>query len=523
MRATHFNDIKSVLRMSEAGIGYRQIGEALGMSKTTITSIMNACRENNITFATATDENSAEVMGLIYSGYGVEQAAQKPEPDWEDVHRRLTSTRHNLRSLWSEYRGYCPDGYGYSQFCYRYNNWRGSAGQLSMPQNYEPGDSICVDWAGDTVACVRGYGLQDDMVAAHFFVGVLNFSSYAHVEAFPDEKQYSWILAHCHMYNKFRGSCRLLVPDNCRTAITRASLWDPEKNPVYKELADYYNTAIVPARVRKARDKSVAEGAVKFYETWIIQKVADRAARHGAFSDFADLNRFIGDELQALMCNSFQKRPGSRLSIFTQIEKPALRPIPEKPFETMERKEFTVFENYHIPYRDHFYSVPYTLFKKKVVLVAGMDSLKIYDKNGVLVAAHQISCDPVRRYVTIDAHMPRNHAAYQTYRKYDGAYYRAQALKIGGGCYQFVDALLKRDKFEETAYRSCQAVLSSAKNINIGPARVEKACAKCVLIGGISYKSFKSILNRNLEDADIAPPNKAAPIHGNIRGPSEFK
>jgi transposase len=462
-------------------------------------------------------------MGLLYPGLRSGRAAQKPEPAWEEAHRRLTTTRHNLKSLWEEYRADYPYGYGYSQFCQRYNDWHGSIQQLSMPQNHEPAESICVDWAGEKLRCVRGNGLKDGMLEAHFFVGVLTFSNYAHVEAFPDEKQYSWILAHRHMYQRFEGSTRLLIPDNCRTAISRSNLWDPEKNPVYQELSDYYNTAIVPARVRKASDKSAVEGSVRYYETWIIQKIADWVSKHGAFSDFYDLNRFINEELYKLSLKGFQKRPGSRFSVFTQIEKPALRPLPDKPFDIMERKEFIVSNNYHIPYRGHYYSVLYTLFKKKVVLVAGLESLKIFDTAGVLVAAHQISHDPYRLYVTIDGHMPKNHEAYHKFRMQDGSYYRAQALKIGDGCFGLIEALLKRDKHEETAYKSCQGILSSAGNTKIGPARVEQACTKCMLIGGISYRCFKSILDKNLEGVEIASPDKASPVHENLRDPNEFK
>lgn len=206
-----------------------------------------------------------------------------------------------------------------------------------------------------------------------------------------------------------------------------------------------------------------------------------------------------------------------------KIERPMLRPIPAKPFDVLERKKLTVPNNYHVPYRSHYYSVPSVLYKKEVLLVAGMESLKIFDSNGVLVASHFLSDDPIRRYVTQDGHMPKNHEAYQSYRRQDGAYYRAQAAKIGDGCHRFVDALLKRDKYEETAYKSCQGVLSSASNANIGPARVDMACSKCIMIGSVSYGSFKSILDKGLETADIQPADVAAPAHSNLRNPSEFK
>jgi transposase len=492
------------------------------MSKTTVSNILNKCRDHNITSEKATDENSGYIIGLIYPSRGAVRKASKKEPDWDEVHRRLTTTRHNLSSLWEEYAENCEDVYSYSQFCQRYNNWNGSISKLRMVQNPEPGEIIYVDWTGDKLACVLAHNARDKMQTAHFFVGVLAFSSYAHVEAFPDEKQRSWSLAHIHMFERFSGSTAIITSDNCRTSIAKANLRDPEKNPIYSDLADHYNTAIVPTRIYRPTDKGTVVCEVKYYETWIIQKVADRVEAHGAFYSFVDLNQFVEAELQKLMLKNFTNRPGSRLTIFTQVEKPTLRPLPQAPFDVLERKELSVPSSYHIPYLDHYYSVPHTLFKQKVSLVAGLNTIKVYDKAGVMVAFHQISADPFRRYVTLDEHMPKNHLAYRDYCRQDGAYYRLTAKTIGPNCYALIDALLTRDKYEETAYKSCQAIISAAKNSKIGRDRVELTCAKCISIGAIRYASFKSILDKKLESASVVSSNSAITAHDNLRNPNEF-
>ena len=515
--------IRQILMLHESGNGYRMICERTGCSTTTIGRIIKKCKELDIAADTITEERYREILDLVYPGLMAEKESQKPEPDWENVHHRLTTTRHTLTTLWQEYLDTHPDGYSYGRFCQRYGKWRGMAGtDLSMPQNHEPGQVCCVDWAGDKVICVRNPDLIGNPQAAHFFVGVLSFSSYAHVEAFPDEKQRSWSLAHIHMYERFGGSTSVLTPDNCRTAIVKSNLWDPVKNQIYKDLADHYNTSIVPARVREARDKAVVEGSIRYYESWILQKVRDRVNRMGLFRDFTDLNRYITENLDLLMVKGFQKRPGSRLTVFAQIEKPKLRLIPDEPFDILERFEYKLPNNYHVPYRGHYYSAPYIFYKQNVELAGGLRTLKIFAKNGSLIAVHPLAQTTYPLYITRDDHMPQNHLEQQRYFRQDGAYYRAQASKVGESCFRMIDALLKKDKFEETAFKSCQGILSAARNVRIGSDRVEQACAKCLALDTIRYASFKSIISKHLEDVTIASSEVPAPLHRNLRGPEEF-
>jgi len=120
--------------------------------------------------------------------------------------------------------------------------------------------------------------------------------------------------------------------------------------------------------------------------------------------------------------------------------------------------------------------------------------------------------------------MPKNHAAQQRYMRQDGAYYRAEAAKVGPKCSAFMEGLLTRGKFEETAYKSCQAVLSSAKNPKVGKERVKQACAKCLELGAIKYASFKSVISKKPENIPNDEPEEEAPLfHKNLRDPNEFK
>ena len=181
----------------------------------------------------------------------------------------------------------------------------------------------------------------------------MTYSQYAYVEAFLDMKQKSWINAHVHMYEYFGGVARIRVPDNCKTAVVHNGGWkDQQINETYQELAEHYGTAIIPARVRTPKDKPNAEGTVGNISTWITA-----ALRNEQFFSLAELNRAIRDKLELFNQRLFQKKEGSRRSLFLEEEKPLLAPLPATRFELSDWKTATVQFNYHISVDGMLYSV----------------------------------------------------------------------------------------------------------------------------------------------------------------------
>jgi len=210
-----------------------------------------------------------------------------------------------------------------------------------MPIQREPGESIEAGWAGDAM------GFADPVtgapVDAWLFVAALSFSAYAYVEAFTDMTLGSWIEAHIHAFETFEGSARLLVPDNLRTGVSRSDRYEPALNPAYARLAEHYDTAIVPARVRKPRDKPVVEGSVRFVANQVAAVLRDRR-----FVGLAELNEAIFDQVAEINARPFQKREDSRWIVFQRDEKPLLTPLPPMRFELADLRKAKVAPNYHI-------------------------------------------------------------------------------------------------------------------------------------------------------------------------------
>jgi len=467
-----------------------------------------------LTYTQAEGKTNDELKALLYpDSFGKNV---KPEPNWEEIYTRLKdkASRANLQYIWEEYRESSPEGLGYSQFCHRYELWRVRTGKkVVMAREREPGRELFVDWMGDTLPCVTDPSTGEVQVA-HFFVATLGDSSYPYVEAFPDEKLDKWLSAHVHAFEWLGGVPRVVVPDNLKSAVTKPGYYDPKLNPAYWELAKHYDVAVIPARIRKPKDKAAVESSVGWLETWLLEWLRDKQ-----FFSFAELNAAIRERLCELARRPFQKRPGSREEVFGKVDKPALRPLPTRRFEHAEYISRRVPDNYHVEYAGFYYSVPYTMYGQQVTLRVTGDTVEILSENRERIALH-----PRRysgsRYVIVRGHMPKNHQHQRDWERFDGARYREWAANIGENTAFVITAMLAAQHVEETAYRSCMGVLQMASKYSAQ--RLESACAKARVMHSPTYTTVKNILKNAQDKAPAAQKSKPMPAHENLRGAQAF-
>ena len=340
----------------------------------------------------------------------------------------------------------------------------------------------------------------------------LGDGSYPFVEAFPDETQLNWNQGHIDALEWYGGCPRIFVPDNCKTAVIHTSLYDPQINHAYRELACHYDVAIIPARILKPKDKASVESSVGWLETWLLEWLSTQT-----FFSFEALNHAIRCRVADLAERPFKHREGSRKSIFEALDKPMLRPLPKDAFESFITKQVKrVQNNYHVEYEKFYYSVPYSYYDKPVVIHAFAKKLEIYSKSGERIAIHQRHFSG-RRYVTDSNHMPANHKAVVEMRSHDGHYYRAWASSIGPNTADMVSRLLEKVDFEEQAYKSCLGVIGFAKTY--GNNRLENACKKAISLNSVTYTTVKNILKNNQDILISTTPDAGSPTpyHENLR------
>jgi transposase len=282
-------------------------------------------------------------------------------PDFEYIHQEMAKSNVTLSLLWNEYCENCRmEGSRplmYTQFCYHYQQFA-VKNKATLHVEHKPGERLEVDWAGDTASLVdSGNGRS---IPVYVFVAVLPCSGYAYAEGFLNQALESWISAHVHAYQFFGGVPRLLIPDNLKTGVEKADWYSPVINKTYHELAEYYGSAVIPAGVRKPREKASVERAVGILSTWVIA-----ALRNRQFFSLWELNEATWHKLADFNRKPFQKKPGCRESAFAE-ELPFLLPLPAKPFELSTWKIDTVQLNYHIATDKMNYSVSYEYIKHKV-------------------------------------------------------------------------------------------------------------------------------------------------------------
>jgi hypothetical protein len=278
----------------------------------------------------------------------------------------------------------------------------------------------------------------------------------------------------------------------------------------------YYNIAIIPARVRSPRDKNQVEGSIGWLETWLLEWL-----RNKTYNSFAELNAAINNRLAELVERPFQKRAGSRESVFLSIDKPALRPLSMQPYEVPTYVERRVPNNYHVEFEGFYYSVPYNYYKQKVTIKASHSVVEVYENRLKRIAIHERRYTGPR-YVTERGHMPSHHKAQYDSSRFDGKRFRSWASGIGVNTFYVIDTLLCEREIEETAYRSCMGILQFSRKY--GNSRLEAACSKARRLGNISYSIIINILKNNQENIPLLfETNKTVtPAHENLRGQTAF-
>ena len=299
-----------------------------------------------------------------------------------------------------------------------------------------------------------------------------------------------------------------MIPDNLKSAVTKPCRYEPDLNLRYQELAEHYGTAVIPARVRKPKDKAKAEVGVQVVERWILARL-----RKQTFFSLAEANTAIRSLLDDLNNRSFKKLPGCRKDAFESLEQPALKPLPSQPYTFAEWKKVRPGVDYHVEIDGHYYSVPYQLRGQQLEARITADTVECFLQRKRV--ASYIRSFQKGRHTTVLSHMPKGH---QTQADWTPERLIRWAVKIGPQTAAMTEALLASRQHAQQAFRSAMGLLRLAKVYT--PERLESACDLALSGGATSYKSVNSILKTKL---DLEPRQQTLPettpiAHDNIRG-----
>jgi transposase len=510
---------KRIIEMLREGFSQSDICAALHCSKRDVSRLAKMLKDIDIGDDALAALSETELRQLASPRSEREDNYVRPDLDY--ICAELRKPKVTRKLLWYEYGSTTvPDGmqlYQYSQFCKLIESRLNADGAV-MRIRHEPARCVFVDWAGDVLH------VRDRIVGAnlkvYLFVASLPYSGYTYAEGFFDLTQRSWLLAHEHAFESFGGVPYILVPDRCATAVDRSPIYVTKVNSTYMDFAEHYSTAVVPARVRRPRDKSVVEGSVGICEQWVIA-----ALRNQVFFSLASLNEAILARVDWINERPFKEREGCRSSVFEE-ERPRLKELPHTRYEHFEMKKAKVSHDYHIQVDYMRYSVDYHLIGQWVDVRVSDSTVRVYH-GGVLAAEHTRLYGRRSQFSTLREHMPPNH------QHYDSAWsperFTKWAENIGPATSAVIAAVLGSRPIVEQTFVSCANILGLAKK---GRSKLLEAACGRVAGNGVVATSYTQVRNlmeaiRKAEDVlagdeDVVEGGAADPI-GRTRGAEYYR
>lgn len=500
---------REIIRLGALGVSKRNIAFSCQCALSTVQSVLTRAKAHGLEWPLPAEMGDAAIRSAIYPPKDADD--DYAGIDHEHVADQLLKRGVTMLLLWNEYcdgallRGEKP--LMYSAFCSRHRKWAESHGKPVMRVERKPGEEMQVDWVGDTMEVADPD--TGEMLRVFVFVACLPFSSKLFAEGFYSMDEESWITAHVHAFSFFGGTTPILVPDNCKTAVIRSTVEELIVNDQYRRMAEYYGCAVVPARPRKPRDKAAVEMGVG-----IVERQAIAALRNRAFLSLQELNDALAEKTGRINERPFQKREGSRESVFLGQEKQTLVPLPAHPYEIVIRKHATVNFNYHVAFDHNWYSVPFNYVRREVEVAATKSTVAII-ADGERIAIHERVRGRKGAYSTNRDHMPDAH---RDYVQWSGERFRRWASEFGPATERCVDAVLRSRQVEQQSYRSARALIGLGEKH--GAAVVEEACRRSLeLTANPSYKLVKSKVSKVVDEIS----GRRGDDHAYLRGAEYYK
>ena len=503
-------NVHSIVLMLSQGYGTKHISASLGCARNTVKAYRAIIASKGVSYEELLSSPEEELERFFVS--------KKPEEDdrmstledaFKNADGELGKVGVTKFLLWNEYRLSNPDGYSYPQFCKLYRG-RAETVDVTMHVEHKPGDKLYIDYTGKKIPYVdRATGEAKE---AEVLLTTLGHSEYAYVEAGPSQSQECFAESLRHALEYYGGVPQVLVPDNLKSAVSKADKYEAEINSLLMKMAHHYDTVVLPARVRYPKDKSLVERHVQMVYQQIFAPL-----RNMTFFSIEEINAAIREPLRQLNERHFQGRPYSRKDLFEE-EAAYLKPLPERPFEIMRSRMGTVMKNCHVQLTEdcHYYSVPFRYIGEKVKISYNSHEVRIYLKGSQI--AYHLRDYAMFKYTTVPDHLPSTHRAYS---EWNGDKFIKMAAEISVDVKAYIEMILARKEHPEQLYKSCMGVLALGKRH--GNDRLIDACRLGLKVGAVNYTFIKNALNNRTERLWMEDAVETAlPEHGNIRGNDEI-
>lgn len=500
--------IRELIRLREEKKSERLVSEILSISRDRVGHYYSAFKKTGFSLKDIEGLNDDELLQLL------DPEARKEN----DKHNRLVAffpymekelkrTGVTRQILWMEYMeketAENREAYGYSQFCHHFQQW-GKKSEAVMHFDYKAGEKMLADFTGKKMKITdRISGSQTEV---EIFVALLGASQLTYVEAAASQKSVDFIGAMENALRYFGGCPELIVVDNLKAAVNKASNYEPELNRNFEHFSEHCRTAVLACRAGKPRDKALVEGAVK-----IVYQRIFAPLRNEVFYTLGDLNKRIREELESYNSVQLTDREHSRRSLFEELERKALKPLPAERYEIRHFDSGRVSKFSYVELKEdkHYYSVPFQYIGKEAKICYTRDKVEIYLEH-TRIAYHKREIGR-KKYTTVKDHLPSTH---RFVAEWNEPRFIAWAGKFGKETEEFITRLIRSKPHPEIAFKVCMGILNLGRESKYGAARLNSACGRALSYESYSMRTVENILKGGLDRLQ----EKGSELHFKIPG-----
>ena len=513
---TNIMEIRQLIQLKIKGVSNRQCAGLLQINRNTINEYVRCLLVIKDDLAMLLEFSDAELRDLFPQADTKDEARYKTLLAYlPSVHEERLKPGFTYLNKWYAYKDHHPDGYGYTQFMCHYHRLYGQV-KSSMRLEHKAGDRIYVDYAGKKAFITDSE--TGEQQAVELFVAILPSSQLTYAEATWSQKREDFIGSMNRCLAFFGGVPKAVVSDNLKSAVTKASKYEPIINKTFKDFGLHYNTVIHPTRPYKPQDKALVEGAVRL----IYQRILFNM-RNMTFFSLEELNKEIQKWLTIHNRTNFQKRDYSRMDLFVRHEKQCLAALPSEVYEMKNYNRAQVQKNGHVYFSpdSHYYSVPHIHVGKRTEIQSSRDTVEVYFQSK-RIAIHKRNLRS-GGYSTRKEHTSNEH---QYYSNWSEAFFVKQAKQVGPFCAVYVQQLIRSKQFPEQAYKQAQGIIQLKRQYDIS--RIEDACRLGSLVEKFSYRALETILKNGSDKHcpsvhGLDQSNRShIPSHDNIRGANHY-
>jgi len=507
-RRIEMRKLKEILRLRlQAGLSNRKIALCTGVSKSAVSKHVGRADELNLEWSMIEGMSEETLEGLLYADDEKERAVGLVLPEWDEVARELRRGGVTKRLLWQEYRERHGEAtYSYSRFCELYAAWKGGIEPV-MRFEHPAGERCFVDYAGQKLSVVDEE--TGEVRGAEVFVATLGASNYTFVEVTWSQSSPDFLASHQKAVEYFGGVPKIFVLDNLKSGVTKPDRYEPLLNRSYDDLMGHLGAVAIPGRRRKPRDKAKVENGVQQVERWVLAPLRDQL-----LVGLEDARRAVSDLTEKLNDRPFQKMAGSRSSVFYELEKAVLQPLPPSRWVKAEWRKLKVHVDYHVEVDRHYFSVPYQLMGQVLDVKVTPTLVEVFRK-GRPVTSHRRT---PKIWTTKPEHMPSSH---REHLKWSPPRVVMRGKEIGPHVSEVIERVLSSKIHPEQGYRPCLGIIRLADRY--GEDRLEAACRRALRYSAVSYKSVKSILQKGLDRVEEDDQPSLPVEHENIRGQDAYR